>query len=221
MSGTGGSSIHDWINSIGVGVAILGAAAASWFAYHSANLKAESLSFATVPDYSCRFEHQRLGDSEWVGLCWAVTIKNVSEDKTSVTAYSTSDINGTIAHWDGLHTLELPNGGLPLVLDGGDSKSFLVRVPVKTPASVTQLITAFVAPKVKSGGNLKLSDVVDELAKRGLDVLGNSVTPIIADGKVRGMQWTPDAKGATGILAVTSVRGHFQTLMAWPPQDIH
>jgi hypothetical protein len=218
-----GGSIHQWINSFGVIIAILAAGAAFWFSHQSASLKSESLGFATTPDFSCRLEHQRLSDNEWVGLCWSVTITNVSEDKTSITEYSTSDINGSIAHWDALHTLELPTGTpavLPVTLDGGESRKFLVRVPVKTPASVTQIITAFAGSKAKSAGTISLDELSDELAKHGLDLLGNSITPIIDSGKVLGKAWEADPKRSICVLAINTGRGRqFQNTMVWPPRS--
>ena len=84
------SSIHDWINSAGVVVAMVSAAVSMYFAYESDEtakltlaLRSEKVTVTNGSD-NCKtnYEHAPVHDLVWV--CWDVYISNDSQTTTAI-----------------------------------------------------------------------------------------------------------------------------------------
>jgi hypothetical protein len=79
-----------------------------------------------------------------IGLCWAVTLANESENRLSIVNQRVFDIqDGNTAWIGGFQNLEAANGiplALPITLDGGEAREIFVRGAVMVPPAVAHAI---------------------------------------------------------------------------------
>jgi hypothetical protein len=213
------SAIHEWLNSGVAVVALLLSLASAYFAWQSNRAKAEALSMTVQPTGACRMEYQGGDKFDEIGLCWAVTLANDSEDRLSIVKYRVFNIvDGKPAWIGGFQNLESADGrqlSLPISLD---AKQIIVRSPVMVPAEVAQAIAQLPQYTTHSLASLPLGAIQRDLVAKKLDFIGNKVEPIITDGQITGWSIPPPFKTSVSVLAVKTGRGAtFSATMTYPP----
>jgi len=135
------SSLHEWINSVGIIITFAIAGFSAWVSWTTYQLKKEDILAVATYDNSCPANYvnfQAYGSTivdGSLGLCWNVTIANKSEDKLSIIGafvYRVGKGGSLDADYiPGFHFTEEMNGNsleFPVVLDGGAARRFRVRV---------------------------------------------------------------------------------------------
>jgi hypothetical protein len=218
----GRSSLHEWINSIGLIITAVFAIVSAYYSRNEALLREDDVVFSSIPTVACGVEYFKIGDGGELGLCWDVTISNRSDLKVSlVSERIIALVNGSSAIFGGFHELMNANGSplsLPVTLDGGDSKSIIVRAPVSIPASAAKAIESV----EKSGialPTISLAQLQDRLVEARMDFLGDSIDVISVDGKVQGWSLKPPFQSAVSVLEMQTGRGKwFVGDLVWPPR---
>lgn len=127
-------------------------------------------------DGSFRITNNKLGPmGHVVQMPWRGTFSNTGNQKLSITKYSISTgatpnstffsgIDGGIVQSD-----QKPID-LPLTLDPGETKPFVLLVGVLVPSAVHDVLAGLTAPSQQT-----VSKATEALAKRGMDLYGNKV----------------------------------------------
>jgi hypothetical protein len=107
---------------------------------------------------------------------WQVTLANTGNQKLSITEYSiTSGIRPDTTFYSGIDGGMLkPNQDsvdLPLTLDPGESRQFVVLIGIMVTPKVHDILASIKDPKLRTVGY-----ATKALARRGLDIYGNEVT---------------------------------------------
>ena len=216
------SSAHEWINTFIAVVAILVAGTSVYLTWQSNLAKEEALSMVVRPVGDCRTEYHGGPEAGDIGLCWAVTLANESENRLSIVEQRVFNIQDGHTAWiGGFQNLEGANGiplALPITLDGGEAREIFVRGPVMVPAAVAHAIAQMPEFQNHALGSLPLASVQRTLAMANLDFIGNKVDPTIIDGKYSGFSISPPVKGVVSVLTLTTGRGAiFSARMTYPP----
>jgi hypothetical protein len=216
------SSAHEWFNTAIAAVALLVSGTSAYFAWQSNQAKEESLAMVVRPLGDCRTEYHGGPEAGQIGLCWAVTLANQSENRLSIVDQRVFDIqDGKTAWIGGFQNLEAANGtplALPMTLDGGEAREIFVRGAVMVPPAVAHAIAQMPEFQNHTLGSLPLASVQRALAMANLDFIGNKVDPTIIDGKYLGFSMSPPVKGVVNVLTVTTGRGAtFSARMTYPP----
>jgi hypothetical protein len=215
------SSIHEWLNTAVALVALLVSGTSAYFAWQNAQAKRESLSMLVRPDWDCRAEYHGGSEAGRIGLCWAVTLANVSENRLSVVDQQIFDIqDGNTGLIGGFQNLEAENGvplALPITLDRGEARDIFVRGAIMVPTAVARAIAKMPEFQNHTLGSLPLATVQRALALANLDFIGNKVDPTIIDGKYMGFSISTPLKGVVNVLTLTTGRGTtFNARMTYP-----
>jgi len=187
----------------------------TWKTYDRSN---ESLGFIARSTYECPLEFQKADSDGILSLCWFVTITNRSETRTSIIEYQAFDVsNGQPVYRSGFPVIENEKGGritTPIVLDGGDARTYLMRVPFSVPSEVASL--AETLPQVAT-----LHQLQSVALKSNLDVIGNKVSVRIYDPQEERqaiISWPSDMRVDLGEIRLWTGRGSmFSTQMSFPP----
>jgi hypothetical protein len=172
------SKAHLWFNTF-----IAASAVSSVFAWRTYNLKAEDLGFVSNLTFDCKLEYH----DDVLGICWHLTITNQAETRTSIVHEAIVDLekpSGTtvfkatryfrfteFATDQGTN----PFASSPVVLDAGEARRFLVRLPVHVPDNVAKVINGVMNTSQKN--ELQIKDIQKPLADSGLDMIGNALRP--------------------------------------------
>src|SRR5262249_46323552 len=104
-----------------------------------------------------------------------------------------------------------PFASSPVVLDAGEARRFLVRLPVRVPDSVAKIINEVVNSTDKT--KLRLKDIQKPLADNGLDMIGN------ATRRDLGFGYLTMPRQVTGQISLTTGREHhFTAQLTYPPE---
>lgn len=214
------SSLHEWINSIGVTAAILVSAASAYFSWQSNQFKKEAFAFDAWYSTKCETKYRPLKDNKVLGVCWSVIITNQSELKVALvdTDFSATDENGTYSTniFQEMLTTEGVPVKVPIVFDGGEAKTFIVRSPIR----VSEQAAAIIEELDKNGQLPKyVTELSNVLAKEKLDFIGNKVDPIVVPAGVVG--FTLQSVGAKRVVVSAKFRtgrgNSFSTTFSYPP----
>jgi hypothetical protein len=217
-----GSSAHEWINTAIAVVALLVSGTSSYFTWQSNRAKQEALGIVVRPVGDCRTEYYGGAETGQIGLCWAVTLANESENRLSIVDQRVFDIQDGNTTWiGGFQNLEGANGvplALPITLDGGEAREIFVRGAVMVPPAVARAISQMPEFQNHTLGSLPLASIQRALAMANLDFIGNKVDPMIVDGKFSGFSISPPVKGVVNVLTLTTGRSAtFSARMTYPP----
>jgi hypothetical protein len=218
------SSLHTWVNSLGTVLALIVAMLSAYFSWQGIQLKAELVSFTQQPT-DCPIKFSKIGEDGVVGVCWNVIVANQSEIrlsivKTKVFAFDRAEAPGKrststlhYSHFSGFWTDADKSVTLPIILDGGESKAFLVYFPVRVVPEAAAIAVDFL--KEFPAGTV--SALSKRLADHGLDFVGNNVEQRIIEGRsLRSIN--PPVKFSSSILHVETGRGGiFFTQVSSPP----
>jgi hypothetical protein len=213
---------HEWINTGIACLALLVSGAAALFAWQANQAKKEALSIVPQLTGACRTEYHGNADGGQIGLCWSVTLANDSENRLSIVDYRVFSVQeGGLAWFGGFENLEADDGkplSLPLNLDGGEARKIIVRAGFPVPAAVAHVIGQMPEFKSLALGSVSIGALQHALAAAGLDYLGNTVQPMITEGKVTGWSYPSSLKRATAVLHIQTGRGSvFDGTMSYPP----
>jgi hypothetical protein len=214
-----GLNVHGWINSIGVVVALAVSSVSAYFSWQSNRMRYEDIAFSSGPTGACRVQYI----NGVLGLCWNLTISNRSEDKVSLIEHRLLNIQSArpVFYGVGFQAFETTQGTpvtLPITLDGGESKQFIVRAPVPVPSTVSKIIRAALSES-SANASLSLAELQNRLAQNKLDFLGDPIVVISGEeGKVTGWSLAPPFARTENFLEIRTGRGNlFQTYLVWPP----
>ncbi len=211
---------HEWINTGIAGVALLASGVAAVLAWQANQAKKEALSIVPQLTGACRTEYHGNANGGQIGLCWSVTLANDSEDRLSIVDYRVFSGDG-LAWFGSFQNLEAEDGkplSLPLNLDGGEARKVIVRAGFPVPAAVAHVIGQMPEFKSLALGSVSIGALQHVLAAAGLDYVGNTVQPMITDGKVTGWSYPSSLKHVTAVLNIETGRGSvFNGNMSYPP----
>lgn len=171
---------HLWINTGIAACAFLASAASAFYAFSTYSLKSKSLAFSALPTEDCRVEYQKAPDGGTLGLCWLVTITNQSDRRTSIISHQAFELDarGRI-YRSGFTDIEerapATTAVFPIILDFGEAKNYIFRIPVSVPQSIAKLIDDASSKNASSGRHITFSDLSHAAFDAGLDLLGTSV----------------------------------------------
>jgi hypothetical protein len=135
--------LHERINSVLSGLALLTSVASLYVAWSANNLKSESLSFSRRPvSNECNFEYKKIGGRGVVYACWPFTLSNRSENRVSI-VYAVVKADEFPSLYPEFPELETRSGEpekFPIVLDSGEAKRLYVRAPEYVPDDIRDLI---------------------------------------------------------------------------------
>jgi hypothetical protein len=239
------SKAHLWINT-GIAIsAFLASATSALYAYNTYTLKDESLSFSALPTWDCRIEYQKIGDGGVLGLCWLVTVTNQSDRRTSIISHQAFELEDvTVANQSDRRTsisghqlfdlkargsiyrsgyTEIEDVGsghptsFPIVLDSGEAKSYIFRVPISVPSSVAKIIES--ASKTDSASrHLTFKELEHDTFDAGLDILGTPVTVRHFSPDLYDAEYDTGFRKVIGQMKLVTGRGReFNCNMAFPP----
>lgn len=182
------SKAHLWVNSI-IAALALGVAGISAYTSWQANslnheesslLRREDISASAAPaEVGCKFG---IAEDTYDGkrhndllMCWHVVIANKSELRIAFV----DDVAGVPPGYSfpGLNALEDSNGSIlsyPIVLDGGQALSFVVRWPIEIPDRIASL-AADLQYKIGTVAPFSLDALVNKAHSVGFDLLGNEM----------------------------------------------
>jgi hypothetical protein len=217
------STLHEWFNTAVAVFALFVSGTSAYFVWQSNQAKQEALSMVVRPVGDCRTEFHGGSEAGDIGLCWAVTLSNESENRLSIVDYRVYDIqDGNTAWIGGFRNLEAENGkalALPMTLDGGEAREIFVRGGVIVPAGVAHAIARMPEFQNHTLGSLPIDSVQRALAMANLDFIGNKVEPTVINGKYSGFSISPPVKGVVNVLTLTTGRGAtFTARMTYPPE---
>ena len=217
------------LNSIGVVIAILTGLFGAYQGWEAKRGQNENVSTAPSFTPQCQVQYQKVVNSGAIGLCWLVTISNTSSSKLSIVAADVwnrplvVDEKGR-GHYRGMNQIggfrKFENEGdeqppqFPIILDGGESKNILVRVPVLVPTAVAQAIESIIQSNGGSAIPMVLGKLQHELFERGLDYMGGK--PVVLGPGSYMLKF--DHGPIMNQLELTSGRGQkFYSLLTYPP----
>jgi hypothetical protein len=210
------SKTHLWLNTF---IALVASAGSSYFASQTYFLKTESIGLIPSETFDCKAEFHKEGDGGSLGLCWIVTLTNQSDTRASVVSGTVREVaKAGLVYRSGFTEFEDTKGQaltFPIVLDGGEARSYLVRVPVQVTKAVAEVIAKALAAKPEQS----LKELQYQTFAKQLDLVGNEV-----NAHDTGSGWItiwslPMNQGTTfAQVEVSTGRGRsFQTQMRYPP----
>jgi hypothetical protein len=213
------SKVHLWFNTFIACLALVASAASSVFAWRTYNLKAEALGFVSNLTFDCKLEYH----DDVFRICWHLTITNQAETRTSIVSEAIVNIekaSGTMvfgatryARFTEFETDQGtdPFASSPIVLDAGEARKFLVRLPVHVPDNVARVINEVMNTSHKN--ELQIKDIRKPLADSGLDMIGNALKP------GSGFGYLSEPRQATGQIWLTTGReNRFTAQLVYPSE---
>ena len=150
-----------------------------------------------------------------------MTLANDSEDRLSIVDYRVFSVQESgLSLLGGFDNLEGEDGKsltLPLNLDGGEAKKVFVRAGFMVPVAVARVIEQLPDFKSRTLTTMPLKSIENVLAAAGLSPLGDTVQPMLDEGKVMGWSFPNTPKRAMAVLHVKTGRGsEFDRHMGYP-----
>ena len=143
----------------------------------------------------------KFGDAGALGLCWIVTIINQSDSKLSIVSYQVEEVtNRRSMYRSGFLEVEEMQGGaaaLPIYLDAGEARSYVVRVPIGVSEAVAKVIDELKTARAK----WSVQEAQSRAFSAGFDLVGNPVEVKSFDGGATLVSWKDMSR-----LAVAQVR---------------
>ena len=208
---------HLWLNSAIAIAALVVSAFSLIFTWETYDRSSESLGFTIRGTYDCSVEFQKFGSEGILSLCWFVTITNRSDTRISIVEYQSFEIsNGQPVYRSGFPVVENEQGARiipPIVLDGGDARTYLMRIPFSVSSEVASL-----AETLPQGATLH--QLQSLTLKSSFDVIGNKVVVRFYDDQKRqaSISWPSDMRVDLGEIRFWTGRGGmFSTQMSFPP----
>jgi hypothetical protein len=185
---------HLWVNTGIAGLALLTSLASAVFASQTYGLKTESLGFNVQPTTDCKLQFVKILSGGALGLCSIGTVTNQSELRTSLVSYQAFDVSrGKRSYTSGFVELEDGHGKpvqAPIVLEGGEARSFVMRVPVAVPAAVANIVVRL------QEQSANMATIMREAATAGFDIVGHVIVQDAGGGRV--ITWSEDSIVAEG-----------------------
>jgi hypothetical protein len=211
---------HLWLNTAVACLALAASSGSAIFSWRSYQLKRESIGFIARTALDCKVQYQKFGDAGLLGLCWMVTITNQSESRTSIVTHQVfSLINGARSFHSGFTEVESVKGEttqFPIILDGGEAKSYLVRAPFDIPPPVVKVVEGILVGRPSQV--FQLSDFQRLLFHENLDLIGNHVTLKYLDAGAFAASWDSNQRFAVAQAQFETGRGNaFVVQMSYPP----
>jgi hypothetical protein len=211
-------SFHEWVNSVGVLLAISVSGFSAYLSWQTSRLKYEDVTSLATLTHSCNAEYQKSNGYGVLGLCWIVTLSNRSENKLSLitgrvySLYAQGPVSWEMWGFNSVENIDGTPFNFPITLDGGEAKRVLVRAPVQVPPSVAQVLDNLVTK------GMSLQQVGFALTQRRLNYLGDPVDVVLDhDGKIVSAQLTPPYKSITSVWEIQTGRGtKFLTSLVYP-----
>jgi hypothetical protein len=171
------STLHEWINSIGVVLAIILSANSVDIARQNSLLKMDNLAGSSFPTGDCQFIMSQKGDPNdgrnRLTMCWRINIANTSEGRLTVKDIGVS--GGVPGPYLPDQNVDDSRLEIPFGLAGGDAKSFIIHRPVAISDKIADFVLGIPGIKPDAVAPMRLSAVENLLNKNGLDLLGNHV----------------------------------------------
>ena len=169
---------HLWVNTLIAVAALVASGVSSVLTWWNYSLKSEALGFDTSKASSCRLDvdPRKVGH---IGICWKITISNRSDSRTSIIRYQTSEI------FSDAPSLEIPGNrpdmeymdgsstSTPIVLEGGESKSYIVRVRFLFSGRLGDVYGALFTGSTNT--TLSMFDAEKAACTAGFDLIGNEI----------------------------------------------
>lgn len=150
---------------------------------------------------------------------WGLTLSNTGNQKLSLTQYriSTGASPGALVYTGidgGLSTDDGTAEKLPIVLEPGESRALLLDIGFLVPAEVYSALSSIEKPELLSAESVRI-----ELARRGLDLYGNTVQfKEFPGGGASITANSSNQKSPTIWLQITTGRGNTFTISGAPYQ---
>jgi hypothetical protein len=216
-------SVHEWINSAGVVLALVASSASAYFAWQANLFKYESLSVTAKSDESCKVRFAKFDASAnppryVIGLCWNIVVSNNSEMRTSLINFQITRDDRSIyfIREVGPSLTKLDGSSFPLSIDSGETVQLRLFVAYPLRDNIAEKIT-FIANK--EGGSLQnrsLGDVERELWRDGVDLFENQVDAIIPDNTTYFVEWKKIERNPIYNLKLLTGRGsQFDSQVSW------
>jgi hypothetical protein len=212
---------HLWVNTLIACGALAVAGFSGIVSWKSLQLKNESIGFVQRPTFDCRVEYEKIEEHGALGICWNVTITNESDSRTSLVLHQAQSVReGGGTFFSGFTEVEDGHGKavpFPVVLDAGEARSYVIRVPFEVPETVAKIINPLI-----SGTNsqlLSLNAIKAILSDASLDLVGNSVE-VKKYGDERTISWIKQFTPAIGQVKFFTGRGGLFTLQVVFPTVI-
>lgn len=219
------TNLHEWINSIVAALALIVGSASAFFSWQANEAKREALTMTAIPTGECAVQYSGGPKMGIVGLCWKVTIANQSEDRLSIVNQDLSNIvqgkpTFVGGKFDNLETVDGQHLSLPIMLDGGEARTIIVRAPTMISEKVAPLVWKLLTAQ---GGEqepkaLKVSELMQELRQERTDVMGNDLEPI-ASG-VDAWTYRNPISYADSVFRVETARGTVSTVEMTEPERL-
>jgi hypothetical protein len=213
------TKLHLWLNSAIACGAFIASAASALFSWNSSQAKNESIVFSSKPSLECRVEFRKVGIGGRLGLCWQVTIANQSDSRTSLVSHQgfevTKEGETFVSGFTEVEDKPGVTASFPIVLDAGEARSYLIRIPIDVPQSIVKVIEN---SEALSNNTATLSTVQYATDDAGLDFIGNSVQMTkFEDGKFT-IQWPSEHRQALARMKFQTGRGNtFSVQLNFPP----
>ncbi|RQS86455.1 hypothetical protein DF048_31940 [Burkholderia seminalis] len=176
-----------------------------------------------IPTGECAVQYSGGPKMGIIGLCWKVTIANQSEDRLSIVNQDLSNIvhgkrTFVGGKFDNLETVDGQHISLPIMLDGGEARTVIVRAPTMISEKVAPLVWKLLTAQ---GGEqkpktLKVSELLQELRQERTDLMGNDLEPI-ANG-VDAWAYRNPISYADTLFKVVTARGTVSTVEMTEPE---
>lgn len=217
------TTIHQWVNSTVAVMALVVSGVSALFTWQGNQAKKEALAMTVKPTGACRTEYHQGEGAGQIGLCWAVTLANGSENRLSIVDYKLVGIEDAgMVQLGPFQNFEAMDGtplGLPLTLDGGEAKEIIVRAGIKLPPYIVHAIAQMPEYQNHNLDKMSIDAVQRSLALAKMDIVGNAVDPMLVDGKLLGFSIQSPFKRAVNLLVLTTGRGtNFHATLTYPPE---
>lgn len=207
------SKTHLWLNTIIACLALAASAGSSFVAWRSYQLRTESLGFVSRFTSDCKVEY----DGGALGLCWVLTITNLSDSRTSIVGAQTFSLeHDSLVLRSGFTTIETEKGEDALavsaiVLDGGEARSYIVRIPFGVIEEFGKVMDGVIKPA--NGFPMRIRDLEDKLGLSSVELIGTKIAGPMGDiGTLK--------PRAIGQISLTTGREHsFTARVVYPPES--
>lgn len=212
------TKVQLWFNTGIACLAFFASAVSGFFAWRAYELKSESIGSNLTFTYNCHVEYIKIDQRGVLGLCWSGTIANQSDSRTSIIGVrAVTETERGEVEYGGFSSVQddIKPAVFPIVIDAGEARRYLFRVPTEVPQSVAKIVDGMLTKT--PGLYLSLASVKDALADVGLDILGNSIEVRKIDNQSV-ITWPQNPRSVVGVLRLYTGRGNtFVVRTRFPP----
>ncbi|WP_143059933.1 hypothetical protein [Burkholderia contaminans] len=219
------TKLHEYINSVIATLALVVGGASAYFSWQANEAKREALTMAAIPTGECAVQYSGGPKIGIVGLCWKVTIANQSEGRLSIVNQDLSNIvqgKPTFlgGQFDNLETVDGQRLSLPIMLDGGEARTIIVRAPTMVSEKVAPLVWKLLTAQEgeQKPRALKVGELLHALRQERTDVMGNTLDPL-ADG-IDAWTYRNPISYADSVFKVVTARGTVSTVEMTEPERL-